>query len=300
MVFLLAAIVAEHRRKRFDVLHAFWAQGCGTAGGIAGALLGVRRILTLAGGELAALPDIGYGGRLTWRGRAEAALACRLADRITAPSAHLCRLASALGIAAVHVPLGVSLDRWPPSAPRRRDPARPIRLLHVASLNRVKDQPMLLRAAESLRERGCAFELTIVGEDTLGGRIQRQAAILGLGECVRFLGFLPHARLRPWVERSDLLVMTSRHEAGPLVMLEAALAGVPTIGTAVGHVADFAPDAAVSVDVGDSDALAAGILRLAGEEEKRLALARHAQARALEHDARATIRRHCALYAVSG
>ena len=199
-------------------------------------------------------------------------------------------LAAALGIDATVVPLGVDLARWPPAAPRRRDLSLPIRLLHVASLNRVKDQLTLLHAIARLRAAGVGLELTIVGYDTLGEAIQRMATGLGLASDVRFLGELTHAELRPLFERADLLVMASRHEAGPLVMLEAAVAGVPTVGTHVGHIADHSPDAASSVPVGDPAALAEAIRDLASDEARRLQLAAAAQAIAVRHDADFTAR----------
>src|SRR5262249_18527527 len=151
------------------------------------------------------------------------------------------------------------LDRWPAAPPRARTPGRPLRLLQVASLNRVKDQETLLQAARLLVERGVDFELDIIGQDTLGGSVQQLASDLGLAGRGGFRGFLPHADIRPWVEAADLLVVSSRHEAGPVVALEAAVAGVPTVGTAVGHIADFAPEAAVAVPIGDAAALAAAI-----------------------------------------
>ena len=78
---------------------------------------------------------------------------------------------------------------------------------------------------------GVDFEMSVVGEDTLNGAIQSMAAELRLSERVRFLGFLPQRQLRPIVEAADLMILSSRHEAGPLAMLEAAVAGVPTVGT---------------------------------------------------------------------
>jgi hypothetical protein len=90
-----------------------------------------------------------------------------------------------------------------------------------------------------LKTKGVPFALEIAGIDTLGGAIQRLAADLGLENEVSFVGRIPHDRLRPLFDRADLLVVTSAHEAGPLVLLEAAIAGVPTVGTAVGHIADF-------------------------------------------------------------
>ena len=94
--------------------------------------------------------------------------------------------------------------------------------------------------------------------------------------------------LRDLVDRADLLVMASRHEAGPLVILEAAIAGVPAVGTAVGHFADWTPDAALAVPVGDAGALAAAIAELLADEPRRLAIAHEAQRRALAIDADCT------------
>jgi glycosyltransferase involved in cell wall biosynthesis len=55
------------------------------------------------------------------------------------------------------------------------------------------------------------------------------------------------------------------------------MAGVPTVGTAVGHVADWAPAAAVAVPVGDAPALARGIASLLADEHRRLEIAGAAQ-----------------------
>jgi glycosyltransferase involved in cell wall biosynthesis len=205
-------------------------------------------------------------------------------------------LAARLGIDAMVLPLGVDLAQWPPAPPRPRDISLPIRLLHVASLNRVKDQANLLKAIAQLRAKCVPLELTIVGCDTLDGEIQRLTARLGLAANVRFLGELTHAELRPWFERADLLVMSSRHEAGPLVMLEAAVAGVPTVGTRVGHIADHAPDGAVAVPIADTAALAAAIEDLAANETRRLKVAAAAQAIAVRVDADFTARTFVEIY----
>ena len=203
----------------------------------------------------------------------------------------------ALGIEAQRVPLGVDQRAWPPRVPRERS-AKKARLIHVASLNRVKDQPTLLRALAALVDMGLDFEMDIVGEDTLQGEMQRLARQLGLEHRVRFLGFKTQRELRPIMESADLLVMSSLHEAGPLVLLEAAVAGVPAVGTAVGHFVEWSPSAALTVPVGDWAALAEALNRVLTNEVLRLQLAAAAQCRALREDADHTARAFNALYAL--
>jgi glycosyltransferase involved in cell wall biosynthesis len=69
------------------------------------------------------------------------------------------------------------------------------------------------------------------------------------------------------------------------VVLEAAAAGLPTVGTTVGLVAEMAPDRALAVPVGDPKALAQGALDLLRDEQKRLSLGRAAQEFARRYDA---------------
>ncbi len=280
----LSWFTAEHRREPFDVVHAFWG-GSATHAVAAAWWFGVPYVLHLAGGELVALHDIGYGGRRTWRGRMALHVSLAAARRVSVATGYMQQLARACGCEADQVPLGVALDRWPVLAPRERDVSRPPRLLHIGDLRPVKDQALLLRTAALLRDRGVAFSLDIAGYDTMDGEMQTLAAQLGLASSVRWHGLLRREGLRALVEQADILVVTSRHDAGPLVVLEAAIAGVPTVGTAVGHVADWTPHAAVCVPDGGETALARAITDLIADEPRRIEIAREAQRRAVEIDA---------------
>ena len=293
----LRAIMARHSLSPFDLVHAIWSGSCGVVAVAAGALLRIPSLVHVAGGELVALPEIDYGGGLTWRGRVREQITLRMASAVTAPSAPTIGALAALGVSAQRVPLGVDLGVWPPREPAPRDPGKSARLIHVASLNRVKDQTTLLRALAVLTQMGVECHLDIVGEDTLAGEIQALARELGLSDRVAFHGFLPQRLLRPLVEIAHLLVVSSRHETGPLVTLEAAVAGVPTVGTSVGHIAEWAPHAAVAVPVGEAVALAEAIGSLLADEELRLAIAREAQRRAILDDADHTVQRVETIYA---
>ena len=293
----LAALIREHRRDRFHVAHAFWAGAPGQVAAAFGAMTGVPVAVTLPGGDLASLPDIGYGARLRRRSRIATALVLSRADAIVVPSEWLADQARAQGWLPIVCPFGVARDHWPPSAPRARPVGAPLRLIHVASLNRVKDPFGLLDAMRLLADRGVDFTLDMIGEDTLRGAVQRHCRALRLEEQVRFHPFLATRALRSRLDEADLMVMNSRHEGAPVAMLEAAVAGVPTVGTAVGNIADWAPEAAVAVPVRDPAALAQAIARLAGNESDRLRLAQAAHARAIAHDADRYAERVRALYA---
>lgn len=282
----IRAIIREHRSSPFGLVQAFFSGACGLIAVSAAHVLGIPSAVHVAGGEPVRLPDIRFGGRLRWRGRLQERVVLGAAAALSAASAPQLELLARLGVAARRVPLGVDcVQTWPARAPVMRREGEPARLLHVASLNAVKDQPTLLRALAQLAQGPDTFCMDIVGEDTLGGAIQRLAREFGLADKVRFHGFMTQRQILPLMQAAHVLVVSSRHEAGPIVVLEAAALGVPTVGTAVGHVAEWAPDAALAVPVGDWQSLAAALHLVLNDETLRLRLAQAAWARAVREDA---------------
>ena len=91
----LRAINAEHRRRPFDVVHAFWADEPGWVAWLAGAWLRRPLVVSLAGGELVALPAIGYGLQLLPGRRLMTSWILQRAAAITAGSDYLLGLARA-------------------------------------------------------------------------------------------------------------------------------------------------------------------------------------------------------------
>jgi|GEM_PF-125872 len=281
----LATVLREHRRRRFDLFHAFWAGTPGLIASAAGLLTGRPAVLHLAGGELAALRDIGYGAGLSWPRRLAVRLSLAGASAVTAASTGLAEAAARAGVVVHLLPLGVDRGRWRPTGPRPRPEGRPARLVTVASLNPVKDHDTLLQAVRDLLDRGYVVELDVVGVDTMRGQVQHRAETLGLDRVVTFHGPLPNAALPPVMQQADLLVVSSRHEAGPVVLFEAGMLGVPTVGTRVGCVADWAPDAALTVPERDAGALASAIGTLLDDDVRRVRIGAAARRRATAQDA---------------
>ncbi len=295
---VLSQARALHRALRtdgpFNVLHAYWAQPAGRLVALLGRLTGTPTVVTLDSGEFASLPQIGYGLQATWRNRLAVRAATRLATRTTVCSGFQAALARRHGCIPVVIPLGVdtALFAARPAPP----PGPPFRLLHVASLNPVKDQATLLHAVHRLATNGLDVHLDIVGEDTMNGALVALTRDLALGARVTFHGFRTSEQLVPLYHAAHLFVLTSLHEAAGVVLLEAAACGVPVVGSAVGYLADWQEDRAVAVPPSDAAALANAIRALLLDETHRRDLAAAAHDWATAHDADWTARAFTALY----
>ena len=132
-------------------------------------------------------------------------------------------------------------------------PPPPARFLFVGRLVREKDLPTLVEAARHLP----GIEVAIAGSGPLAGSLQRQAA----GAPVRFLGEQPHARIPELLRDCRALVLPSREEGLPNVVLEALAQGRPVVATPVGAVPELVQDGVNGrlVPVGDATALAAAM-----------------------------------------
>ena len=95
---------------------------------------------------------------------------------------------------------------------------------------------------------------TIAGEGPDAAKLKAQADRLGVADQIRFIG---HCPAREAFAMGRMLVIPSRAESLPYVVLEAAAAGLPIIATDVGGVPEiFGPQAAQLIppdDVGGAD-----------------------------------------------
>ena len=280
-----------------DLLHAYWALPAGLVATAAARRLRIPSVVTADSGEWVALPDISYGLQRRWWDRRAVRTTMRRATRVTVGTTFMAKLAAAHGIAdAVVIPLGVPRPSRETAIAAETGP--PWRLLHVGSINRVKDHETLLHALARVVAAESRVHLDVVGEDTRGGRIQRLAADLGLASHVTFHGFQPSDALTAFYARANLLVVSSRHEAAGVVVLEAAAAGVPTVGTDVGYVADWARagQRAVAVPTGAPNRLGEAIVDLLRDGPERARMGCAARDWATAHDADWTAARFADLY----
>ena len=133
---------------------------------------------------------------------------------------------------------GIDLPRYAPppdrDALKRRlglDPARRYVTI-VARFHPVKDHRMLLEAFQQVVPGRPDVDLLLVGDGPLRGDLTTQAATLGIGERVRFLGV--RGDVPELLAASDIFALTSVSEAASLTLLEAMASRLPVVVTDVG------------------------------------------------------------------
>jgi glycosyltransferase involved in cell wall biosynthesis len=126
-------------------------------------------------------------------------------------------------------------------------------LLYIGELRALKGVDVLLAAMTRLHERGCRLTVTIVGDGASREELKRQAQQSEIAEAVRFLPPMP---ARQAFALGRVMVVPSRAESFPYIVLEAAAAGKPLIATKVGGIPDmFGPFADRLIPADDCGAL---------------------------------------------
>jgi glycosyltransferase involved in cell wall biosynthesis len=155
-------------------------------------------------------------------------------------------------------------------------PGAPL-VLAIGRLIEQKDHATLLAAFARIREAQPDAMLAILGWGPLERATRERAAALG--------GVIVPGRVEPrdWLARADVFAHTSRWEGFGIVLLEAMLAGLPVVATAVSAVPEIVADGLTGylVPAGDAGAVAARVTELLADPERRRMLGDTGRARAL-------------------
>lgn len=144
----------------------------------------------------------------------------------------------------------------------------------------IKRLDVLLDALAQARESDPRIRLALVGDGDERPGLERRAAELGIERDVLFLGY--RRDLRPLFAAADFAVLSSDNEGTPVSLIEAAAAGLPAVTTDAGGVREVVGgETGIVVPRGDASALAAGILRMAGDAALRERCGRAARERSL-------------------
>jgi glycogen(starch) synthase len=255
---MVATIVAEHRRRPFDILHAQYGYPNGWAVLLAAREIGVPTVVSIQGGDghwVGSCCETHRLGMLRVLGHADALLiGC---------DSFAMEVVERLGVARERftiVPGAVDTTRFHPPAGRRE--GNPLRLLYHGRVDRRKGALDMLEALALLRREGVAFDATVSGIGPDLDASKELAARLGLD--IRFTGYADYHAAPELYRQADVFVSPTYAEGFSNTILEAMASGLPTVSCFAVGVVDCLRDGenGLMVQPGDIPALAAALRRV--------------------------------------
>lgn len=229
------------------------------------------------------------------------------------------RLAAEFGVETAIIHNGVDVSRFQPPSPAQRAEARAylglaeqVVFLNIGGVEPRKNSIRLLQAFEKVRRelaaQGRSSALVLAGGDTmLDYQPYRDefAAVLEQsdikpGRDIFLRGIVPEAEIPLLYRAADVLAFPSVKEGWGLVALEAMASGLPVLASDLPVFREYlqAEDNALLVDPLDTEAIAAGLVRLAGDDSLRQRLAAAGPLTAQRFSWAATAEAHAAYYQV--
>jgi len=143
-------------------------------------------------------------------------------------------------------------------------------VLYAGGLSPRKNLMRLLEAYSEMKREVEAPPLVLPGSRSeYADELARRADELGLGDRVVFPGYVEQALMPALYRGATVFVYPSLYEGFGLPVLEAMASGVPVVTSNRGGTAEVAGEAAVLVEPESTEAIAAALRRLLGDEELR-------------------------------
>lgn len=125
----------------------------------------------------------------------------------------------------------------------------PTTVLWVGNLVPIKGPDIALRAFHDflhstfhVPRSTSHLQLILVGEGPMRSKLELLALELGIADQVKFLGSISQNEVAEWMRKSECLLLSSKSEAMPNVVVEALTSGIPIVATDVGDVSTVIRD----------------------------------------------------------
>ncbi len=109
-------------------------------------------------------------------------------------------------------------------------------ICYVGEFRHIKGADVLVDAVAALHTKGRKVTLTLGGDGEETASLKAQVERLGLKDAIRFIG---HVKARYGFSKGRLLVVPSRGDSMPYVVIEAGAAGVPMIASRIGGIPEI-------------------------------------------------------------
>lgn len=172
---------------------------------------------------------------------------------------------------------GIDIEEFSPRPGIQR---RPMRLMATASADQpLKGLRFLLRAYADLLPRYPQLELLVVGKPKPGGATEKLIKKLRIEDKVQFVSGISTKQLVDYYAEATIAVVPSLYEGFGLPAGEAMACEVPVISATGGALPEVVGDAGILVPTEDADAIAAAVVDLLENPEKRKALGKAGRCR---------------------
>ena len=269
IVAMVDAIMAEHRRTPFDVLHAQYGYPCGWAALLASRIIGVPTVVSIQGGDGHWVGSCCETHRLAMTRVLDHAGAVLIGCESFAQEV-VGRLGTARSRFTL-VPGAVDVDRFTPGH-HGDDP--PVMLYHgrVDARKGVLD---LLAAARQLAEDGDRFRLLISGIGPTFDETAASIPLMGLQNHVEMTGYVDYADVPSVYHRASIFASPTYAEGFSNTILEAMASRMAVVSCRSVGVVDCIRDGenGLLTDPGDRDGLAHALRRVLREPSLRAHLA---------------------------
>ena len=174
-------------------------------------------------------------------------------------------------------------DATPVSMESTRSASNGFEIAYVGRLVAEKGLPLLLDAAQWLKEQGVPFKLSFIGGGPERARLEQMAERLGLIDLVTFTGDLRGADLEKTVSKIAVVVMPSIwEETAGLSAIEQMMRGRVVIAADIGGLGEVVDDGGLKFAPGDWRALAACMQKVADDPDLARSLGTAARSRAMQ------------------
>jgi glycosyltransferase involved in cell wall biosynthesis len=109
----------------------------------------------------------------------------------------------------------------------------------VARLSSQKGLPILIGAAELLKQKGVDFNIVVVGDGEMRHRLQNEINKARLSENIALVGWASGEQVRDYLINSRTLVLPSFAEGLPVVIMESFALGRPVIATRIAGIPEL-------------------------------------------------------------
>jgi glycosyltransferase involved in cell wall biosynthesis len=149
-------------------------------------------------------------------------------------------------------------------------------IVFIGELRDIKGVGVLIDALGRLARGGRMVTAAVIGDGPDAAALRERATKQGVDRATRFAGAMP---AREGFRRGRLLVVPSKHESLPYIVLEAGAARVPMLATNVGGIPEIFGGADNLVAANNPQALAAAMAAALDRPQNRSAAAERLQAR---------------------